>query len=118
MKSLIASNGDHTANISSADYFINIPQRFHNIWVISFAYCKPLPDITPLTHYVALGFLDLSYTNVSFRALQSALNRTHIIRFNCVGCKLIQSVETEYNRGFLMFVVPNIWILNGIFISW
>lgn len=91
--------------------FTNITTRFTSLWMISFAYCDPLPSIIPLSHFQALGFVDFSFTNVTFKTMQKALKRTHVLRLNCFGCKNIMSEGTSFNRGFLLFVVPNVWIL-------
>ena len=104
--------------ISSANYFKNI-SRYTSLWHLSLAYCNPLPsNITVLSKFQCLRFLDLSFTNVTFQILQTALRSTDVIQLHCLGCKSIQSVEgPPYNRGFLMFVLPNVWTLDGIFIS-
>lgn len=106
-------------HIRQKELFTNITSRFHSLWIISFAYCDPLPSITPLSHFKALGFLDLSYTKVTFKEIQKGLKRTHLLRLNCFGCKMIQSVHgPASNRGFLLFVVPHVWVLDGVFVTY
>lgn len=60
--------------------------------------------------FVGLGFLDLSYTNLSLKTIQSALRPIQILSLHIFSCPHLESVE----RGFLVYTLPNTWSLNGL----
>ncbi|KAJ3344864.1 hypothetical protein HDU91_007527, partial [Kappamyces sp. JEL0680] len=95
-----------------------------NLWRISFAHCKQLPsdlDLSPLRQYACLGLVDLSFTNIDLKQIQSSFRTVSIIRFNFYGSPLLGSGipagEWSKSRGFLAFVLPRVWVLNGVYIT-
>ncbi|KAI8898126.1 hypothetical protein BC833DRAFT_590872 [Globomyces pollinis-pini] len=93
-------------------------KTFRNLWIVSFAYCKLPVDLTSLSLYVCLGFLDVSFTNINFKQLQETFSKTHILRFHCFQNPMLQ-IDTgpSYHCGFLSFILPHIWMINGNYIS-
>ena len=91
---------------------------FKNIWEISFAYCSVLPkDLHLLTEIACLGFVDVSFTNINFYHVQSVFRKIHIIRFNCFGNDILETGDFNTNRGFLIHVMPRVWVVNGVYIT-
>jgi hypothetical protein len=88
-----------------------------NLWIVSFCYCDPFPqDVSALTEYACLGFLDVSFTKINLKQVQEVSKQTHILRFHYFGTPLIESVDNH--RGFIINTAPKIWVLNGIYVSW
>lgn len=94
--------------------------RYTSLWNLSFAYCDPLPlNLTSITYFPCLGTVNFSHTNIDFRILQSVLHKTQVINLSVYGCAKIQAPEGEAaNRGFILFVLPLVWVLNGVYITW
>ncbi|KAJ3266503.1 hypothetical protein HDU77_000603 [Chytriomyces hyalinus] len=111
-------------------------------------------SLLPLSNIAALGFLDLSRTDVTLKALQTAIRPIQILRLHLFHCPnltrllttsqpplyeanfetplsnatypgglqvkgvgadaSLSSVTEEDMRGFLVFVMPNVWTLDGL----
>ena len=85
--------------------------RYASLWRVSLVGLT-LSDkaFQSLTCFVGLGFLDLSYTNLSLKTLQSGLRPIQILSLHVFGCPNLESVE----RSFLVYTLPNAWSLNGL----
>ncbi|KAJ3240987.1 hypothetical protein HDU81_002156 [Chytriomyces hyalinus] len=107
-------------------------------------------SLMPLSNIAALGFLDLSRTDVTLKGLQTALRPIQILRLHLFHCPNLTRLLTPFNeanfetslgnatyvsglqvkgvgadaslssvteedlRGFLVFVMPNVWTLDGL----
>ena len=91
--------------------------RLKNLWSISLAYCQ-IGDLSPLSNYIALGFVDLSFTDINPKMLQTTFKDMNIIKMNIFGCKALETSKPNVGRGFLIHVLPHLWVLNGLYIHW
>ncbi|KAL2915663.1 hypothetical protein HK105_204848 [Polyrhizophydium stewartii] len=111
--------------LTSATAF-NALWRFRSLWIISLAYCDPLPTcMHALSSFVCLGLVDVSFTRINWKTLQQGFGRTQILRFNCFGCAFLDTLDaggtggkSRFNRGFLIFVLPHVWVLDGVYVCW
>ena len=100
-------------------------------------------NLSSLSKFSVLGSLDLSATNITFITLQICLRPVNILRLFLINCPFINNhhmatsrnnIYSESNvtlsgpnfssglstgymdevRGFLTFVLPNTWCLNGL----
>jgi hypothetical protein len=106
--------------------------KFANLWTLSLVGCSTLSTISlsALNKFAALGFLDLSVTNVTFVILQQSIRKLNILQLHVLQCEHILNPTPindrippskrypppteEETQGFLFFVLPNVWSLNGI----
>jgi hypothetical protein len=94
---------------------VNYLSKLKNLWIISFAYCNLPVDISPLKEYACLGFVDISYSSLNLKQLQEAFKQTHILRLNCINVPHFK--DLQHYRGFIIYTLPNVWILDGLYIS-
>ncbi|KAI8828070.1 hypothetical protein BJ741DRAFT_627704 [Chytriomyces cf. hyalinus JEL632] len=136
---------------------ISNPGFILHIWSLSLvgsATRLTAQSLLPLSNIAALGFLDLSRTDVTLKALQTAIRPIQILRLHLFHCRnltrllttiqptlyeanfetplsnatypgglqvkgvgadaSLSSVTEEDMRGFLVFVMPNVWTLDGL----
>ncbi|KAJ3388061.1 hypothetical protein HDU84_000304 [Entophlyctis sp. JEL0112] len=114
-----------------------------SLWSLSLVSCTKLTEhaLMPLANLAALGFLDVSKSDISIRAIL-ALRPVHIMRLHLFHCPKIQSLAKEEKDnqskvepalqisgitaqhraceesmeevlGFLIYGLPNVWSING-----
>jgi hypothetical protein len=106
-----------------------ISVKFPHLWVISLCNISLARNdlLSFLLNYKAIGFLDLSCTDVTLDILQKALRHTTIFSlhlFNCPGLNQKDSASLKNSQlpqkisiGFLIYALPLTWSINGTFIS-
>lgn len=105
--------------IRKPEDFMNISADFRNLWEICFAFCSSLPkDLEALSSFACLGFLDISFTNINLKQIQTVFSKLNIIKLNCVGCPNLAENEFSIRRGFLIEILPLTWTLNEMYITY
>ncbi|KAI8929944.1 hypothetical protein BC831DRAFT_547245 [Entophlyctis helioformis] len=132
--STLASSSVHQLRQArSSSAAIASMSAFRSLWILSLAYCDPLPsNLASLSSFACLGFVDLSYTRISWKTLQQSLRSVQILRLHTFGCHNLSDdtqpsapstasallPPSSLHRGFLIFVLPRVWVLDGIFVTW
>ena len=93
---------------------IHLKSQYSQLWSLSLIHC-PLSHVSlqSLNCLASLGFLDVSFTQITFNALQSSLRPIQILELHCFHCPNLEIASQS--RGFMIFSLPNVWSLNGSF---
>ncbi|ORX75843.1 hypothetical protein BCR32DRAFT_249224 [Anaeromyces robustus] len=112
-------------SISLTQKNINVLKNIHhfpNLWNISLRNCQFNEDQTtsellkPLSAFAYLGTLDLSFTNITFEWLQKYIRPLSIQHLKLYGIPYFP-FDNPQCRGFLIFCLPNVWMINDQFIT-
>ncbi|KAL6589432.1 hypothetical protein U3516DRAFT_507419, partial [Neocallimastix sp. 'constans'] len=96
--------------------------HFTNLWNLSLKYCHFHDDqaaselLKPLASFAYLGTLDLSYTDMTFKWLQHYIRPLSIQHLKLYGIPSF-SFDDSQCKGFLIYCLPNVWMINDQFIS-
>ncbi|OUM60638.1 hypothetical protein PIROE2DRAFT_13543 [Piromyces sp. E2] len=112
-------------DISITPKTINVLKGIHhfpNLWNLSLRNCHFHDDQTagellkPLNAFAYLGTLDLSYTDITFEWLQRYIRPLSIQHLKLYGIPDF-IFEDPPCRGFLIFCLPLVWMINNQFIT-
>ncbi|KAI9099939.1 hypothetical protein DFS34DRAFT_616538 [Phlyctochytrium arcticum] len=94
---------------------------YTSLWTLSLSGCRNLPlhHLDFISAFQALGLLDLSFTSIDFLTLQKSLRSVKILQLRCIGCpNLLLSEGPPERRGFAVFTLPEVWMLDGVVVTW
>ncbi|KNC98518.1 hypothetical protein, variant 1 [Spizellomyces punctatus DAOM BR117] len=100
---------------------LNTLSQYICLWSLSLAYCRDVSPalVSAISKYAGLGFLDISFTNLDFKTLQTILRPVRVLQLRCIGCSKLMTAEgTPERRGFAVMALPEVWMLDGVFITW
>ncbi|KAJ3036761.1 hypothetical protein HDV00_002423 [Rhizophlyctis rosea] len=93
--------------------------RYKSLTHISLANFKqPLTAtlLAPLSNFHLLFLLDVSYTSTTLQVLQRVLRGVHVLRLRTFGSGVwdVKGVTEAQTRGFLEWVLPDVWEVDGV----
>jgi hypothetical protein len=101
--------------------------KYPHLWEISLCNVPRLATndlLSFLSHFIALGFLDLSFTDVTLDTLQKALRHTTVMSLHIFQCESLElneigskTLALDSSYGFLIYSLPLTWCINGNFVS-
>ncbi|KAJ3296959.1 hypothetical protein HK104_001004 [Borealophlyctis nickersoniae] len=107
----------HFATTQSDD--LRVATKLPGLWSLSLSYCRNLTAyaLGSLSNFACFGFVDFSYASIDFVAIQYTIREVQIMRMNSIGSTLHIGDSEEW-RGFAAFCLPNVWSLDGLFVTW
>ncbi|KAJ3333585.1 hypothetical protein HDU76_006326 [Blyttiomyces sp. JEL0837] len=120
---LITTKGRDSSIRESSQKHLNLTQyltpprqlrRFESLWSLSLYGYTSLQDsdLSAISSFAALGFLDLSATDINLKMLQQHFRCIHIFRLHLFNCPNLNKIVSENPKRLQTITDPNLIIVD------